>query len=81
MELKFVGTKTISTNIGRKECYVVSPVVPKGKLFKNSDDLKIYITKDQNRLPIYAEFEMILGSLKCELESYKINGVNQLVKE
>lgn len=81
MELKFVGTKTINTNIGRKECYVVSPVVPKGKLFKDSDDLKIYITKDQNRLPIYAEFEMILGSLKCELESYRINGVNQLVKE
>jgi len=81
MELKYVGIKTINTKIGRKECYVVSPVVPKGKLFKDSDDLKIYITKDQNRLPIYAEFEMILGSLKCELESYKINGVNQLVKE
>ncbi len=81
MELKFLGTKTIRTKIGKKECYVVSPVVPKGKLFKDSDDLKIYITKDENRLPIYAEFEMILGSLKCELDSYKINGVNQLVKD
>lgn len=79
MELKFVGIKTINTKIGKKECYVVSPIVPKGKLFKNSDDLKIYITKDENRLPIYAEFEMVLGSLKCELNSYKINGVNQLV--
>jgi len=81
MELKFVGTKTINTKIGKKECYVVSPVVPKGKLFKDSDDLKIYITKDANRLPIYAEFELVLGALKCELDSYKINGVNQLVKE
>ncbi len=81
MELKFVGIKTINTKIGKKECYVVSPIVPKGKLFKNSDDLKIYITKDENRLPIYAEFEMVLGSLKCELNSYKINGVNQLVED
>jgi hypothetical protein len=80
MELKYVGTKTINTKIGKKECYVVSPVVPKGKLFKDSDDLKIYITQDANRLPIYAEFEMVLGSLKCELDSYKVNGINQLVK-
>lgn len=81
MELKFVGEETINTRIGRKQCYVVSPVVPKGKLFKDSDDLKIYITKDENRLPIYAEFEMILGALKCELDSYKIDGVNQMVKQ
>lgn len=81
MELKFVGEETINTRIGKKRCYVVSPVVPKGKLLKDSDDLKIYITKDANRLPIYAEFELVLGALKCELDSYKINGVNQLVKE
>jgi hypothetical protein len=81
MELKYIGTETIDTKIGRKECYVVSPIVPKGKLFKSSDDLKIYITKDANRLPIYAEFELLLGALKCELDSYKINGVNQMVKQ
>lgn len=81
MELRYIGIETIDTKIGRKQCYVVSPKVPKGKLFKTSDDLKIYITKDANRLPIYAEFHLVLGALKCELESYKINGVNQLVKE
>jgi len=81
MSLKIVGIQTIDTNIGRKECYVVSPEVPKGKLFKDSDDLKIYITKDKNKLPIYAEFELLLGALKCELNSYKINGVNQMIKQ
>lgn len=81
MELKYLGIETIHTKIGRKECYVVSPKVPQGKLLKGSDDLKIYITKDENRLPIYAEFELVLGALKCELESYKIGGVNQMVKQ
>jgi len=81
MELEYIGIETIDTKIGRKQCYVVSPKVPKGKLLKGSNDLKIYITKDVNRLPIYAEFELVLGALKCELNSYKINGVNQMVKE
>ena len=81
MELEYIGIEFIDTKIGRKECYVVSPKVPKGKLLKGSNDLKIYITKDKNRLPIYAEFELVLGALKCELNSYKINGVNQMVEE
>jgi hypothetical protein len=78
MYLEYLGTETIDTKIGKKLCYVISPKVPKGKLLKGSDDLKIYITKDQNRLPIYAEFDLILGALKCELNVYKINGVNQM---
>ena len=78
MHLQYRGSQTIDTKIGKKLCHVVSPKVPKGKLFKNSDDLKIYITADEHRLPIYAEFNLFLGALKCELDVYKINGVNQM---
>jgi len=81
IKLVFIGIETIDTKIGKKQCYVVSPKVPQGKLFKDSDGLKIYITKDANRLPIYAEFELIVGALKCELETYKINGINQMVNQ
>jgi hypothetical protein len=80
MYLEYLGKETIDTKIGRKECYVVSPKVPKGKLLKGSDNLKIYITADANRLPIYAEFGLVLGALKCELDVYKINGENVLKK-
>lgn len=81
IQLKINGVETIDTKIGRKQCYVVLPKVPEGKLLKDTDGFKIYITKDTNRLPIYAEFDLIVGSLKCELESYKINGVNQLISQ
>jgi len=81
INLAYLGIETIDTKIGRKECYVVSPKVPQGKLLKGSDGLKIYITKDANRLPIYAEFDLIIGSLKCELNSYKINGISQMVDQ
>ena len=81
MHLQILGTETIDTKIGTKLCYVVSPKVPKGKLFKSSDDLRIYITKDENLLPIYAEFSLFLGALKCELVSYRIKGVDQMVKQ
>lgn len=78
MHLEYLGKQTIDTKIGKKLCYVVAPKVPKGKLFKSSDDLKIFITADEHRLPIYAEFNLVLGALKCELDVYKINGENVL---
>ncbi|MDP2339145.1 MAG: DUF3108 domain-containing protein [Bacteroidota bacterium] len=81
MHLEYLGIETIDTKIGKKQCYVVSPKVPTGKLLKGSDGLRIYITKDENRLPIYAEFDLMLGTLKCELVSYKIKGVNQLIDQ
>ena len=81
IQLVYLGMKTIDTKIGEKLCYVVSPKVPEGKLLKDSDGLKIYITKDANRLPIYAEFELLVGALKCELETYKINGISQMVDQ
>lgn len=81
IQLKITGTETIDTKIGRKLCYVVLPKIPEGKLFKDSDAFRIYITKDNYRLPIYAEFDLIVGSLKCELETYKINGINLMTSQ
>jgi hypothetical protein len=81
MNLVYMGSETINTKIGKQDCYVVSPKVPEGDMIKGSNGLRIYITKDAKRLPIYAEFDLILGALKCELNSYKINGVDQMLKQ
>jgi len=74
MSVKYLGTEKIKTKFGKKECYVLSPYVDKGKLFKRSDGLKFYITKDKNRIPVLLEFDMFIGSLKAELVSYEKNG-------
>jgi len=73
MSVKYLGTEKIKTKFGKKECYVISPFVSKGKLFKRSDGLKFYITKDKNRIPVLLEFDMFIGSLKAEIVSYEKN--------
>lgn len=78
MNVKYMGTETIQSELGKTECHVVSPRVAKGKLLKRSDGLKFYITKDQSRIPVYLEFDMRIGALKCELYSYKKDGVEQI---
>jgi len=77
MSVKYLGTEKIKTKFGKKECYVLSPYVSKGKLFKRSDGLKFYITKDKYRIPVLLEFDMFIGALKAELVIYEKNGKNQ----
>ncbi|MEL7587309.1 MAG: DUF3108 domain-containing protein [Prolixibacteraceae bacterium] len=81
MTVKYLGTEKIKSKFGTKECHVISPRVDKGKLLKRSDGLKFYITKDEDRVPLLLEFDMVIGSMKCELDSYRKNGVNQMKKK
>jgi hypothetical protein len=78
MHLDYLGTETIHTKFGRKLCYVLAPKIPDGKIVSGTEALRIYITTDENHLPIYAEFDLMVGHLKCELRKYKINGINIL---
>ncbi len=78
MTVKYLGTEKIKSKMGTKECHVISPRVDKGKLLKRSDGLKFYITKDEDRIPLLLEFDMVIGALKAELDSYKKQGVDQM---
>jgi hypothetical protein len=78
MKCKYMGTETIHSGLGKVKCHVISPRVEKGKILKRSDGLKFYITQDKARIPLLLEFDMKVGALKCELDSYKKNGVEQI---
>jgi hypothetical protein len=40
-------------------------------VFKNEEDLAVYVTDDLNHIPIRAEAKILVGSIKMDLESYK----------
>lgn len=78
MNVKYFGKETIKTKLGKVECFVVSPRVDKGKVLNRNDGLIFYITTDEKRLPVYMEFDMKVGAVKCELVKYKRDGVEQI---
>lgn len=79
MTIKYLREENIKTEIGKINCYVLKPYVDKGKVLKTDDAVDFYITKEQ-KLPVFVEFELLVGSLKAVAASYKINGVEQLAK-
>lgn len=79
IKIKYAGTETIRVDAGRFECMVFHPVVQEGRIFKRDDDLTVYITKDENKIPILARAKILVGSVRMELIDYK-NLANPMAK-
>ncbi len=75
----YMGDKVVETKNGNVNCYVLAPNVDKGKVLKRSDGLKIYVSKE-TKLPILLEFDMRVGALKAEMQSYQVDGEEQVLK-
>lgn len=70
-KLIYKGTEKISTKMGKYSALKLQPLVEVGRVFKAQDDVSIWISNDENHVPLRVEFNMTLGSLKCDLVSHK----------
>jgi hypothetical protein len=70
-QVKFLGIEKVKVDAGEFKCYKFVPVVQKGRVFKDEEDLKVWITCDQNKIPVLAQAEVLVGSIKMELTDYK----------
>jgi hypothetical protein len=77
--LRYMGKETIRTKFGKITCLKISPVVEVGRMFKNNDDLTIWFTDDDNRLPVMVRMDIrIVGAVFLKLIKYE-NLANPLI--
>ena len=55
---------------GRYNTLKFSPQLITGELFKEGDEMKIYVSDDKNRIPLMIESPVSVGSVKAVLKSY-----------
>jgi hypothetical protein len=63
--------ETINTVFGKKKCLVIEPVIQGDGLFKAKGKLTIWLTDDEERLPVLMKSEIAVGSIKASLISVK----------
>lgn len=63
----FKGYETIQVKMGKYKAMKFQPIVEVGRAFKEQDDMRFWISADANRVPLRVEFDLFLGSLKCDL--------------
>jgi hypothetical protein len=69
-KVKFFGRETIKTTLGRIKCLKLKPLLLKGKVFKEDYPMTLWISDDDNKIPVLAESAVIIGSVRMELIKY-----------
>lgn len=80
LQFRFMGFETVKSKIGDIKCYKFIPIVQTGRAFKDEDDMKIWISADSNKIPVRVQFDLFLGSLRCDLINFSNFSMNSLRK-
>ncbi len=70
-KLKFVGRETISTKFGNVKAMIFRPLVQSGRVFKEEESVTVWVTDDENKMPLRIKASLAIGSLKADLDAYK----------
>ncbi len=66
--LKYICTEDVKiSKLGKIKCYKFVPMVEKGGVFTDKDALKMWISADDNKIPIRAQCSLVLGSAKIDI--------------
>ncbi|MDR1698840.1 MAG: DUF3108 domain-containing protein [Prevotellaceae bacterium] len=72
LHLRYVKTEEVKLhNNERYRCLVFKPMLVEGDVFKNADGMTIWVTDDENKIPVYIESKIRVGSLKAQVNGMK----------
>ena len=71
LKIRFLKRETIKVGGKKYKAMKFCPVVQEGRLFENEDDVSVWISDDENKIPLLAQGKIWVGSIKFELTSAK----------
>ena len=82
LSITYMGKEKVSCSMGTFNCLKFNPTIIPGRIFKKNSKLYLWITDDNNRIPVKAHVEVIVGSLTMDLTSatglkYPLNPVSK----
>jgi hypothetical protein len=67
LNITFLGRETVKCSLGTFNCLKFNPTIIPGRIFRKNSKLYLWITDDGNRIPVKANVELVVGSLKMDL--------------
>lgn len=67
--IKYIGKETISTKLGKKECYKLAIAIKGSDVLKGKNNNLLWLTADANKIPVYAKFKIPVGNGELKIQS------------
>ena len=79
LHIRYLGKEILKTR--EKEtyrCFKFKPLLVEGTLFSGGENMTVWVTDDQNRIPVLIEAKILVGSVKAYLS--KTYGLKNVIK-
>lgn len=77
-KLKYLGAEILKTKYGKVKCHKFRPYVQSGRVFKEQESLSLWVSADDNKIPIRISADLAVGAIKADLDGY--NGLKHQFK-
>jgi len=71
--LVIMDREPVKTKFGIVNTIKIRPIVQKGRIFKDEENVTLWITDDENKIPVRIKASLLVGSAKAEL--FEFNGL------
>lgn len=78
-KIVYLGKEIVITDFGKFRCIKFKPTLIPGTLFKEGDAMTVWVSDDENRIPIKVETPIVVGSVKAYLK--KVSGIRHQMRK
>lgn len=71
MYLRYLGKETVKTRYGKFNAIKFKPLLIKGTIFEGGEKMTVWVSDDQNHIPLRVESPISVGSVKVDMMAYK----------
>ena len=69
--VRYLGKEIIKSDLlGNVRCIKFRPKLIEGTLFKGGEEMVVWVTDDDNKMPVYVETPILVGTIKVSLLKY-----------
>lgn len=69
--IRYVGKETIKTKYGKFRAIKFKPLLVKGTIFEGGEKMTVWVTDDNNHIPVRIESPIAVGSIKVDMMQYR----------
>jgi hypothetical protein len=69
--VRFIGKEKLVTKYGTYQTIKFKPLLIDGTIFKGGENMTVWVTDDENKIPVLVETPILIGSIKVYLTEYK----------
>ena len=70
-KLRLLGREVIRTKFGKVATVKFRPIVQSGRVFKEDESLTVWVSDDENKIPLRIKASLAVGSMRVDLSAYK----------